>query len=142
MTPVFRAIEHIPTDGRRVVFCDGSAYHPDDGHPDPMIRYAAWCAADCRFEVREQAVELQAKGTMTRIAEDLAMQLALEFQPCKIISDYQQLAMRTDLAVPVEWVRRNCNRVADMLTHSPVGTGYLVFNSTKPERGWIDFIYD
>lgn len=129
----------------RIVYCDGGAYPRCDGHPVPMIRYAAWCTADCRFEVREEHLDLS-KVDLIKLSEISAIHLALEFSPCKIISDNKQIAKqiaeRLSGGIPIEWVPRKKNRVADLLTHSPVGSGYLIFNSPQPERGWIDFIYD
>ena len=125
----------------KVAFCDGGAYPVSDGHVVAFIKYAAWCAWDYRFEVREVLLDLPKKNLIVA-AETRAIELALQFNPDRVCSDNKQISERWKGGVPIEWVPRKKNRIADALTRSPVGLGYIVFNSPQPERGWVDFIYD
>ena len=139
-----KAIELIPTTGKNVVFCDGSAFPLGDGHHRPLIRFAAWSAFDCSFIVCEQEVDLP-KQQMITMAETLALDAAIKLNPILIYSDAKNLVEHIGFeykGVPVNWCRREYNKVADALTKYPAGKGYVVFNSPQVGRDWIDFIYE
>lgn len=137
--------EFVPTHLSRIAFCDGSALPVEDGHPQPLIRYAAWSAHDCSFEVQEAIAPSMSKRQMTRRAEMLAIEIAATFAPEVICCDAKWVVNdmgKSYQGIPLKWIQRKHNAIADYLTKSPVGKGYLVFNDNQVSRGWIDTIYE
>ena len=139
-----KQIELLPTDFSRVVFCDGSAFPAEDGHEGTLIKSAAWSAFDCSFVIKANHAEGLAKEQMIMLSEKIALDLALTLEPDSIYSDAKNLITRIGgmyNGVPVSWIRRKYNGIADALSKYPEGKGYVAFNSPQVGRDWIDFVY-
>lgn len=140
-----KSIELIPVNLSQTVFCDGSA-HASDHHSVCRIKFAAWSAHDCSFEIQALVPDTQmAKHDLIMLSEMSAIDLALQFNPSIIYTDSQYAlknqAKKLSKTVELRWCRRSCNHIADLLSKSPAGKGYVIFNHPLPQRGWINFIY-
>jgi len=139
MSQIPNYIKHIAYT--KTAFCDASirleGYQPVEGI------LAAWSAQDFSFVTKPVVFPCEFpsdKKAGVDALELMAIRFCSEAFPDHFIrSDSRNacgVARLMGIAEP-EWIPRELNTLADFIAKSKIASGYIVFNSPQPSRGWI-----